>query len=1097
MTKFSRSMRPFTSNFRPTSGRDATVSPSRRSRRDLSFDALESRSLLSVTISFDSLPASGNPVSGATLANYLSGYGITLSAVTAGTAVTVYDARDIYNGIPGGPPLVAPSPFNVIGQTNSSGPISYTLNFALPLEHFAITRTAVLGTHGQGFAYPEWHAFAYDSANNLLGSVGESAFSTFSDIPAAVFTLNGHDIRSVTIASDGHQFAAVGSVILDDFTLSNVAPDLAATSLAWDTSNAQVNYGYTISGADLPQATTAAFYWSTDPTFNTGTHSRIKNSVITTATTAQAAPYTGHIDASAIGTPPTDASYKYLLFVVNPDSTVTESDGPDFSDPNTDNVESIPIQLSDVAMQKAVESSATSVAVDYTINNAAVTNPLQFNVYQTATRPTAGVAYVPGANDTLVGSATLPASDSPDLSTGSHSGVSLSLTSPLTADPTRPYFVVVANPSGPDHFAELDDSNDATFLQLPDISLVGATFEDATTVNLDYSISDSDSPAFNVQAYLSADPTFDLGQDVAVPGRLEINDPAERSSGPDGTPADHSATMTMNLAGLLRKPLLYLILVADPDSAIVEQSKTNDLTIVNLRNNLTPFLFTGNAVQISVSNNSAIGSGTGPNEIDANFSPNGGFSLDDAAWVAGYDHFNWYQIITQDPYPPMDTAGNTPVVPYYDPPNGGYGYGSAGTDSYPYYWDEPLPASVNNKPIVVDPYNIQFWDYPADPQLNRAKNERIDFITYLAGVPADLSSSVKQGFDIYDGFRWYSDYNGADGGVVIRSSAGVLTGGTGGVVLEDMNVDPASLPREVRERMAADGVLNVPQGGNASPMLNTIPDQTVEQGDTLSVHIAASDPDPGQRLTYSLGPNSPVEANVDPNSRVFSWTPTKLGVYSITVIVNDNGSPSLTVTKTFLVTVKDAALIVNLDPSDRLTQGTTFSQTGSFSSTAAGLFTASVNYGDGTGLHPLASASAQTFALSHSYALPGTYTVTVAVTDPFGQVGTQTEQVVVTPYVSGYGPGPDAFVTTLYNQVLGRAPEPAGLLFWSKQLASKVKPRTIATAFWASRERHILQREHKAPPIAFGRALKSAAHAWKQATKVGAVHPTGKATAKP
>ena len=116
--------------------------------------------------------------------------------------------------------------------------------------------------------------------------------------------------------------------------------------------------------------------------------------------------------------------------------------------------------------------------------------------------------------------------------------------------------------------------------------------------------------------------------------------------------------------------------------------------------------------------------------------------------------------------------------------------------------------------------------------------------------------------------------------------------------------------------------------------------------------------------------------------------------------------------------------------------------------------------------------------------------------DPFGQVGTHTEQVVVTPYVSGYGPGPDAFVTTLYNQVLGRAPEPAGLLFWSKQLASRVKPKTVAISFWASRERHILQRQHKAPPIAFGRALKLAAHAWKQATKVGAAHPAGKAQPK-
>jgi len=117
------------------------------------------------------------------------------------------------------------------------------------------------------------------------------------------------------------------------------------------------------------------------------------------------------------------------------------------------------------------------------------------------------------------------------------------------------------------------------------------------------------------------------------------------------------------------------------------------------------------------------------------------------------------------------------------------------------------------------------------------------------------------------------------------------------------------------------------------------------------------------------------------------------------------------------------------------------------------------------------------------------------VTDPFGQVGTQTEKVVVAPLGSGFGAGPDAFVKTLYNEVLGRAPEPAGLFFWSKQLASKAKPKAVASAFLASRERHILLSEHVAPRITLGRALSDATLASKQATKVAALHLTGKATA--
>jgi hypothetical protein len=139
---------------------------------------------------------------------------------------------------------------------------------------------------------------------------------------------------------------------------------------------------------------------------------------------------------------------------------------------------------------------------------------------------------------------------------------------------------------------------------------------------------------------------------------------------------------------------------------------------------------------------------------------------------------------------------------------------------------------------------------------------------------------------------------------------------------------------------------------------------------------------------------------------------------------------------------------------------------------------------------------AETFTLSHAYARLGTFTVTVAVKDPFGQVGTQTEKVVVVSFISGFGSGPDAFVKTLYNEVLARAPEPAGLSFWSKQLASKVRVKTIDTSFWLSRERHLLLSEHKAPSISFRRALRDATKAQKLATKVSASHLTSKVTAK-
>ncbi len=51
--------------------------------------------------------------------------------------------------------------------------------------------------------HPEWSAsLAFDASGNLLGTVGENAFSIFTDLPAKTFTLNGPDIASVRIASD-------------------------------------------------------------------------------------------------------------------------------------------------------------------------------------------------------------------------------------------------------------------------------------------------------------------------------------------------------------------------------------------------------------------------------------------------------------------------------------------------------------------------------------------------------------------------------------------------------------------------------------------------------------------------------------------------------------------------------------------------------------------------------------------------------------------------------------------------------------------------------------------------------------------------------
>ena len=53
-------------------------------------------------------------------------------------------------------------------------------------------------------------------------------------------------------------------------------------------------------------------------------------------------------------------------------------------------------------------------------------------------------------------------------------------------------------------------------------------------------------------------------------------------------------------------------------------------------------------------------------------------------------------------------------------------------------------------------------------------------------------------------------------------------------------------------------------------------------------------------------------------------------------------------------------------------------------------WTATVNYGDGTGVQPLRLNPAQHFLLQHRYQRPGTYRVTVTITDDDGESTTVT-----------------------------------------------------------------------------------------------------------
>jgi RHS repeat-associated protein len=101
--------------------------------------------------------------------------------------------------------------------------------------------------------------------------------------------------------------------------------------------------------------------------------------------------------------------------------------------------------------------------------------------------------------------------------------------------------------------------------------------------------------------------------------------------------------------------------------------------------------------------------------------------------------------------------------------------------------------------------------------------------------------------------------------------------------------------------------------GRVPPVLQPIPDQTVIEGQTLTVQAVASDPvEPPPQLTFSLDA-APQGATIDPATGLFTWTPTSSPqAVGVTIRVSDDGTPALSATQSFTIIVNPPA--VNHDP---------------------------------------------------------------------------------------------------------------------------------------------------------------------------------------
>ena len=110
---------------------------------------------------------------------------------------------------------------------------------------------------------------------------------------------------------------------------------------------------------------------------------------------------------------------------------------------------------------------------------------------------------------------------------------------------------------------------------------------------------------------------------------------------------------------------------------------------------------------------------------------------------------------------------------------------------------------------------------------------------------------------------------------------------------------------------------------------------------------------------------------------------------------DENGFPMNPQTLPGTVNILNVAPVVDAGSDVTIAKRDTFAGSGSFVDPGNDVWTATVDYGDGSGVQPL-TVSGNTFALSHVFADAGIYTVTVEVTDGSGAIGPDALQVQVT-----------------------------------------------------------------------------------------------------
>jgi len=186
--------------------------------------------------------------------------------------------------------------------------------------------------------------------------------------------------------------------------------------------------------------------------------------------------------------------------------------------------------------------------------------------------------------------------------------------------------------------------------------------------------------------------------------------------------------------------------------------------------------------------------------------------------------------------------------------------------------DDDSKPLIRDLPSVLSATTLQGLGYPADTADVELSNVTGDGSGFTNGTLVQLVLRVP------------ADYQGP-GSITITAVPSAIASGF------------ALIPTTVA------GSFNITVGAtNTAPRFQTIPDQTIEPGQTLTFALQANDSDlPANHLTYRLLAG-PTGATLDPSTGVFVWTPASdqgNTNQTVTVEVTDDGVPPLSATTSF------------------------------------------------------------------------------------------------------------------------------------------------------------------------------------------------------